>query len=80
MNRFVVFAIGFVVTILILKCRWKIKEFTGEIAFAEAYLGVGGTNRFIILMAFLVFVGSLMYALGTIQGILKGTVGRFFGV
>lgn len=76
--RFIVFFIGFAVSILIIKFRYNIQNFTGEFGFAERYLGAGGTNTFIVIMALLVFIGSLMYSLGTLDALVVNTVGRFF--
>lgn len=77
MDRFFVFIIGFIVAILILKYRVALKDFIGSVQFAEDHLG--GTYNLIILLAFVVFIGSLMYAMGTLQAILSGTLGKFFG-
>ena len=55
------------------------KEFTGDIGFAEKIFGMGGTNTFIIIFGMLVFILSLMYALGTLQGIFSSLLGPFFG-
>jgi amino acid permease len=58
--------------------RGQIKDFVGDIGFAEKYLGPGGTHTFIIIFAFLCFFLSLMYYLGTLQSLLQSTLGRFF--
>lgn len=76
--RFLVFLIGFVVAILILKYRAQVRDFLGEVSFAEKYLGTGGTNTLIILIALAVFIISMMYALGTLDAILVNSFGRFF--
>jgi len=78
MDRFFVFIIGFVLAIIILKYRIHIKDFIGDVGFAEKYLGTGGTHSLIIIIAFLVFVLSLMYSLGTLQSVMQATLGRFF--
>jgi len=78
MDRFLVFIIGFAIAIVILKYRSQIKGFTGDIAFAERFLGVGGTNTLLVIVAILVFVGSLMYSLGTLQAIMEAVLGGFF--
>jgi hypothetical protein len=79
MNHLIVI-LGFAAFILILKFRSPIKDFVGDIGFAEKYLGPGGTHTFIIIFAFLCFILPLMWALGTIQAIFYSTFGRFFGV
>lgn len=58
--------------------RRSIKEFIGEVGFAEQYLGMGGTNTLVVLIGMLVFIGSLMYSLGTFQSLLGNTLGSFF--
>lgn len=78
MDRFLVLVLGWALSILIFKYRRPIKEFVGDVGFAERYLGAGGTNTLILIIGFLTFVLSLMYALGTIQGIIVNTFGMFF--
>lgn len=78
MDRVLAILIGFPLAILILKYRRPIKEFTGDVVFAEKIFGMGGTNTFIVVFAILLFIGSLMYAMGTFQGFLQGTVGKLF--
>lgn len=77
MDRFFVFIIGFAIAILILKYRMQIRGVIGDVQFAENHLG--GTYNLILLIALAVFVGSLMYSLGTLQVLMQATVGRFFG-
>lgn len=78
MDRFFAILIGIPLAFLILWKRRAIKEFIGEVSFAERFLGIGGTNTFIVIVGFLLFVGSLMYGLGTLQSFLKATVGKLF--
>ena len=79
MSKFLVLVIGSVIAFLILRYRRPLKEFTGDIGFAEKYLGSGGTNTFIVLLGVAVFILSLMYSLGTLQSILDAFAGPFFG-
>jgi len=72
-----VILLGWPLAFLVLRYRRQVKEFTGDFAFAEKYLGMGGTNTFIVLFGIVIFVGCLMYALGTLQGVLQATLGRF---
>lgn len=60
---------------LVIVFRPRIKDFTGSIGFAERYLGAGGTWTFLLLVGLLMFIGGLMWATGTIQGILWGSFG-----
>lgn len=78
MDRFFVAIIGLPLAFVFLYYRRAIKEFIGDVGFAEKYLGVGGTNTLMIIIGVLIFVGSLMYALGTLQALIDGTVGTFF--
>lgn len=56
-------AIGFCIIIF----RSHIKNFTGNIAFAERWLGAGGTWTFLLLVGVAVFILSLMWMFGTLQ-------------
>ncbi len=78
MDRVIVAIIGIPVAFLIMVYRAKLKEFTGEIAFAEKYLGVGGTYNLFILIGMVVFIFSVMYMFGSFQEIFAATLGRFF--
>lgn len=79
MDRLLAAIIGLPLALIMLRYRRHIKDFTGDIAFAERYLGSGGTNTLIVLIAILVFVLSTMYALGTLQAIIQSVLGGFFG-
>ena len=76
MDRFLVAIIGIPIAFAILYFRKQILDFFGKIDWAEKYLG--STFNLILLIAFLVFLGSLMYAVGTLQAFLEGTVGKLF--
>lgn len=78
MDRYIAILIGWPLAFLMLRYRRAIREFVGDIGFAEKYLGMGGTNTFIVIVGILLFIGSLMYALGTLQSLLQSTIGRFF--
>ena len=67
---------GMVLGFLVIVFRARIKDFTGSIGFAERYLGVGGTWTFLLILGILLFVLSLMWATGALQGFLFGTFGR----
>lgn len=79
MDKWLVVIISWPIAYLMLKYRRAVKEFTGDIGFAEKVFGMGGTNTFIIIFAMLVFILSLMYALGTIQTVFQTVLGPFFG-
>ena len=79
MDRFLVCIIGIPLAFLLLYYRKPIKDFIGEIAFAEKIFGMGGTYTFLIFLAFFVFLGSLMYAMGTLQTLVGDYLGPIFG-
>jgi hypothetical protein len=78
MDKFLAIVIGCPLGFVIMYFRRSIKEFIGDVGFAEQYLGTGGTNTFVVLVGMLVFIISLMYALGTFQAMLGDSVGTFF--
>lgn len=78
MDKVLAILIGWPIAVLILKYRRPIKEFVGNVGFAERFLGSGGTNTLIVIIGIVVFVGSLMYATGTLQTILQSIIGPFF--
>ncbi len=78
MDRWIALLLGCPLGFVIMYFRRSIKEFIGEVGFAEQYLGMGGTNTLVVLIGMLVFIGSLMYSLGTFQSLLGNTLGSFF--
>ncbi len=77
MDKFLVFMIGAVAMIVAIKYRKQIVDFTGKIDWLEQKLGPGGTYTGVIIMGMVVWLGSLMYALGTF-GEVFGFFKRFF--
>ncbi|MFA5792835.1 MAG: hypothetical protein WC897_03115 [Candidatus Gracilibacteria bacterium] len=67
--------LGMAVGFLILLFRARIKDFTGDIGFAERYLGPGGTWTLFIIIGVATFILSLMWATGTLQSFTVGTFG-----
>ena len=63
---------------LILVFRPWVKRFTGNIGFAERYLGPGGTWTFLLVIGVGLFIIGLMWATGTLQNIFWGKFGGFF--
>jgi hypothetical protein len=59
--------VGMFIGFLILVFRPYIKDWTGDIAFAERYFGLGGTWIFFILLGGGLFIFSLMWMTGTLQ-------------
>lgn len=65
---------------LILVYRPVLKDWFGTIAFAERYLGTGGTWTFLAILGFALFVIGLMWAMGTFQTLFFGLFGPIFGL
>ena len=80
MDRIFAAVIGIPVGFLIMIYRYHLKQFTGNIQWAEQYLGSGGTYNLFILVGLFISIVSLMYALGTIQDFFNGALGPIFGV
>lgn len=78
MDKVLAILIGCPLAFVILYYRRALREFIGDIGFAEKYLGMGGTNTLIVIIGILVFIGSLMYAMGTLQSLIEATVGSIF--
>jgi hypothetical protein len=79
MDKWIVVLICWPLAYLVLRYRRAIKDFIGEIGFAEKIFGSGGTNTFIVIFGILVFVLSVMYAMGTLQAIIQNILGPLFG-
>ena len=79
MDKFIVFLLGFSVALLLIIYRYRVIQFTGKFAWAEAKLGSGGSYTLVIVAAMLVWFGSMVYALGTFDQIF-GFMSGFFGV
>ncbi len=79
MNRILVGLLGVPLGIIIMVYRYQLKQFTGDIAFAEEYLGSGGTYTLFVLLGLAISILSIMYGLGTLQEFFIGSFGRFFG-
>ena len=78
MDRIFVLVVGVPLGFIMMVYRYQLKQFTRNVAWAEQYLGAGGTYNLFILIGLAVSVVSLMYALGTIQDFFHGTFGVFF--
>ena len=78
MQKILVLIVGSIIAFLMLKYSGQVKQFTGNIDFAEQYLGSGGTNTLIVIVALLIFVSCLMYFTGTLESIMGGTFSPIF--
>jgi len=75
MNKIIFALIGFPLSFLLVIYRSKLKDFTGDIGFAEKYLGSGGTYTLFVLVGIGLFFVTLMYITGTVQSVLSGLFG-----
>ncbi|OIP80668.1 hypothetical protein COW94_03915 [Candidatus Peregrinibacteria bacterium CG22_combo_CG10-13_8_21_14_all_44_10] len=78
MNRYVLGFAAMIAGILLMVYRNKIKDLTGNIGFAEQYLGVGGTWTFYALLGIASFIFGLMWMTGSFQTAFEGMFGNFF--
>lgn len=74
---YVIGILGCVGGFFYLKYSTKIKDLTGNVGFAEQYLGSGGTYTLHKLIGVLMIVLSIMYAFGGLQAVLQSTLGKF---
>ncbi len=79
MDRILSLLLGVPASLLLVKYRRQVGDLIGPVSFAESFFGAGGTYTFVILVALVTFVLSLMYAFGTLQEILSGPFGQIFG-
>lgn len=77
-KKLLVFILGGGASYLLIAYRKQIHDFTGDIGFAEKYLGTGGTFTFFIFLAIFVFVVTVMYVFGTLDGVVQEIFGRLF--
>lgn len=77
-GRLVIGIIGIPLGFVILFYRAAIKQFMGNIAWAEKYLGLGGTWTFIVILGVLTSVLSFLWMMGVIQGFVSDEFGAFF--
>lgn len=76
--RYFVGIIGFPLGLVIVVYRERVKRFTGDFGFAESWFGPGGTYTAILIFGLIVSLGSLMYALGTLQALFITIFSPFF--
>ncbi|MBN1494624.1 hypothetical protein JW911_02710 [Candidatus Peregrinibacteria bacterium] len=78
MDKILFAVIGFPLSFLIIIYRANIKQFTGDLDFAEKWFGAGGTYTLILLFGIFVFFATLMYVTGSLQYVLSSTLGPLF--
>lgn len=69
--------LGMTLAVLILVFRPRIKDFTGDVGFAERWFGPGGTWTLFIIIGIALFVLSLMWATGTLQSFFVDNFSKF---
>lgn len=69
--------LGMGLALLILVFRPRLKDFTGDIGFAERWFGPGGTWTFFIVIGVGLFVLSLMWATDTLQSFFVDNFSKF---
>jgi len=78
MNQYVLGFLCMIGGLLLIIFREKIKNVTGNIGFAEQYLGVGGTWTFYALLGVASFIFGLMWMTGSFQTVFESFFGKFF--
>ena len=76
--RLLVALVGIPLGFLFIVYREKVKRFTGDIETFEKWFGSGGTYTGLFVVGLIIVIGSLMYALGTLQILFESIFGRFF--
>lgn len=71
--------IGVILSLLLIIYRERVNRFMGNIDWAESHLGPGGTFTLLLIIGFVGFFLSLMIMTGTLDVILGGFTGTFFG-
>ncbi len=69
--------IGILLSYVMVRYRRHVVDFTGKFAWAEKYLGMGGTYNAMILFALGLFLFSILYMTGSLEFIFGG-LGTFF--
>ena len=75
--HYVVGILGCVAGFFYLKYSDKIANTFGSVAFAERYLGAGGTFTLHKIIGLLTIILSVLYMFGSLQAIIRGTLGKF---
>ena len=77
MNKILVFLLGLPLGLVLMIYRYKIINFTGKIDWAEQKLGAGGSYTLVIILGMVIWIGCMMYALGSFDQ-LFGFLYNFF--
>lgn len=77
-KTFILGLIGIAAGLLIIKFREKLQTWTGNISFAEKYLGPGGTFTLLLLIGAVTVILSILYMTGILQDFVKSAAGPYF--
>lgn len=75
MNNITAGIFGFIFSLAILKYRKTVKEWIGNIGWAEKYLGMGGTHTVIVFLGIIGIAFSIMQMFGGLTPFLGGIFG-----
>lgn len=79
LKRIVIGVLGIAAGLLLIKFREKFQRITGQIGFAEKYLGAGGTFTFFLLLGSLAVILAVLYIFGVLDGLVARVFGPLFG-
>jgi len=77
-GSFIVGVCGIATGLLLLKYREQVKDFFGNIDFADDIFGQGGTWTLINILGILIPILSIMWMFGTLQSFITNTFKQFF--
>lgn len=77
MDKLWIFLLGLPLGLSVMIYRYKIVQFTGKLEWAEQKLGSGGTYTLLIIIGLVIWIGCMMYALGSFDQ-LFGFLDKFF--
>ncbi len=77
-GRFIIGILGIIAGLLMLKYKEQVRDFLGNIDFANDYFGAGGTWTLVSIIGLLLPVLSVMYMFGTLQDFIRTILGPFF--
>ena len=78
MKRFLISLVCMALGFAIIKYREALYRFTGPNAWAERWLGSGGTFNLYILIGSGVVIASILYLFGVLDGLTEAVFGRLF--
>jgi hypothetical protein len=70
--------IGITAGLLAIKYRERIQYVTGDVAFAEKYLGTGGTFTLYLLVGSATVILSILFMTGVLQGFISSAASPLF--